>query len=107
MRFKNKIKLKDNTGKHCNYQWKRFYPFVLSIDGMIGREYLAALAQLSRIMEEKIDELISHLRGWINGQIANAVEISYSNTIRRSRLPSPLQEKDPDWKPESGIKLAH
>ena len=28
---------KDKHGKHCNNQWKMFLPFVLSIDGMLGR----------------------------------------------------------------------
>ena len=28
---------KDKHGKHCNDQQKQFSPFVLSVDGMLGR----------------------------------------------------------------------
>ena len=36
---------------------------------MIGREALVVLVNLSRLMVEKIDELILHVRVWINGRI--------------------------------------
>ena len=38
---------KDKHGKHCNDQRKHFSPFVLSADGMLGREALVVLAELS------------------------------------------------------------
>ena len=41
-----KIK-KDKHGKHCHNQQKHFSPFVLSFDGMLGRESLFVLYQLS------------------------------------------------------------
>ena len=44
-----KIK-KDKHGKHWHYQWKHFSLFVLSVDVMLGREYLVVLSQLSRVM---------------------------------------------------------
>ena len=33
--------------KHCNDQQKHFLPFVISVDGMLGREALVVLSQLS------------------------------------------------------------
>ena len=50
---------KDKHGKHCHYQQKYFSPFVLSIDGMIPREFLVVLAILSRIMATKMDKLFN------------------------------------------------
>ena len=47
-----KIK-KDKHGKHCNDQQKHFSPFVLSVDGILGREALVLICQLSRSMVEK------------------------------------------------------
>ena len=44
---------KDNHGKHCHKQRKRFSPFFSSVDGMLGREALAILSQLSQVMLEK------------------------------------------------------
>ena len=48
----DKIK-KYKQGKHCIDQRKIFSPFVLSVDGMLGREALVVLSKLSRVMEEK------------------------------------------------------
>ena len=84
-------------GKHCNN--------VLSVDGMLGMEALVVLVQLSRTMAAKREEPIFQVRGWVNGQIANAVAKSYSCMIHGDLLPSPLWEREPDWDPESGIGL--
>ena len=37
---------KDNHGKHYYDQRKHFSPFVLSVDGIIGREALVVLLQI-------------------------------------------------------------
>ena len=47
--------------------------FVLSVDGILGNEALVILANLSRLMVEKIEEIISHVCGWVNSRIAIAV----------------------------------
>ena len=41
---------KDEHGKHCHDQRKQFLPFVLSVEGILGREALVVLSQLSRVM---------------------------------------------------------
>ena len=38
---------KDKHGKHCHDQQKMFSPFIISVDGMLGREALAVLYQFS------------------------------------------------------------
>ena len=43
----------DKHGKHCHKQRKRFLPFVLAVNGMLGREALVAISQLSRFMADK------------------------------------------------------
>ena len=48
---------KYKQGKNCNYQWKHFYPFVISADVMIGREALFVL-ELSITMAAKMDKTI-------------------------------------------------
>ena len=37
----------DKHAKHCHEQWKHFPPFVVSIYGMLGKETLVVLADLS------------------------------------------------------------
>ena len=48
-----------------------FYPFVLSVNDMLGRESLVILMQLSKTMTAKMDKPISNVRGWTNGGITN------------------------------------
>ena len=38
---------KDKHGKHCSNQQKHFSTFVLYVDGILGREALVVLTQLS------------------------------------------------------------
>ena len=97
---------KDNHNKHCHDQLKHFSPFVLSVDGILGKESLVLLSQLSQVMEEKREEPLPQVRGWVNGRIAIAVSRSYSQMICGARLPSPLRERETGWNPESGIRLA-
>ena len=35
---------KNKHDNHCNEQWNHFFPFVLSVDGMLGRKALVVLA---------------------------------------------------------------
>ena len=65
---------------------------------MLGREALVVLSQLRQVMAEK--------RGELNEHIAIAVVRLYSRMIRGDWLPSPLQEQEPDWDPESGTGIA-
>ena len=46
---------KNKDGKDCHNQQKVFSPFVLSVNGMLGKESLVLLLQLSQIMAEKMD----------------------------------------------------
>ena len=90
---------KDNHINHCHDQQKYFSRFIFSVYGMLWREALVAITQLSQIIEAKIDEHISYVRGWINSEIAIAVSISYLHMIRGALLPSTLRDRDPDWDP--------
>ena len=47
---------KGKHGNNCHDQRKCFSPFVLSVDVMLGRKAMVVLLQLSRIMEEKMEE---------------------------------------------------
>ena len=73
---------------------------------MLGREALVVLTNLIQLMAAKMDEPISHVHGWINGRIPILVARSYSQMIRGDRLPSPLRDREPDWEPSQGLRLA-
>ena len=72
---------KDKHNKNCHEQQKQFSTFVLSVDGMLEKEVLVVLASLSRLMAEKMDKPILHVRGWINGRIEIVVAGLYYRMI--------------------------
>ena len=97
---------KDNKykhGKHCQNKHKHFSPFILSSDRMIRRESQFVLANLSRLMAEKMEEAISHVSGWVNGRITIMIMKLYYHTIHEDNLPNPFWYREPDW--ESGLGL--
>ena len=81
-------------------------PFVISVGGMLGKEDLVVIPHFRLLMAAKMDEPITHVRLWINGQFSIEVARSYSQIICVSRLPSPLRCQDPDWDPGSVLGLA-
>ena len=100
---------KENKYKHVNHCHDRrihFSLFSLSVDGMLGKEALVVLTNLSQLVAEKLEEPISHLRGWFNGRISIAVVRLYSLMIRGACLPVPLRDREPDWDSVSGLGLA-
>ena len=56
----------ENNGKYFHEQRKSSSIFFLSVDGMLGKEALVVLVNLSRIMAVKTEETIFHIRGWTN-----------------------------------------
>ena len=72
---------------------------------MLGSETLVILENMSRIMAEKMDKPILHLRAWVNGQIEIAVATSYPKMISGAELPSPIQEKEPDFDLVLGLRM--
>ena len=73
---------------------------------MIGKEAPVVLMNLILLMAEKLEEPISHIRGYFNGHIITTVVSSYSRMICGDCLPRPLRDRDPDWDSELGIGLA-
>ena len=53
----------------CYLKWRPFPPFVLSVDGILNKEDQVVLDTLSRLTATKTEEPISHVKGWVNGQI--------------------------------------
>ena len=54
---------KDKHGKHFHEQRKHFSLFVLSVDGLLGKESLVLFANLSWLMAAKMDKTILYVRG--------------------------------------------
>ena len=57
-------------------------------------------------MAVKMEELISHVRGWVNSQIEITVAISYSHMIHGAHILSPMQDRSTTWEVGLGLELA-
>ena len=55
----------------------KFSTFIFSVYGMPGKEALVVLTNLSQIMAEKLEEPISHVRGWVNSRSSITFVRSY------------------------------
>ena len=88
---------KEKLCKHCHNQWKHFSPFVLSVEGKLGKEALVLLSQFSLYVAAKKSKPLSHVWQWVNGRIKIAVARSHSQMIHRAWIPGLLWEREPDW----------
>ena len=43
--------------------------FIMSIDGMLGKESQVLLNQLSRLMDKKLEEPVFYVYRWINHEL--------------------------------------
>ena len=71
----------------------------------LERRPLFLLANLSRLMEEKMEEPISHVQGWVDGWITIKVARYYCRMIHRAHLPITLWDREMDWESVSGLGL--
>ena len=56
--------------------------FVLSVDGIMGKESQIVFVTLSQIMAAKMEKPILHVKGWVKSRVAIAVGGSYSRMLR-------------------------
>ena len=83
-----------------------FSPLFLSVDGILGKEALVVLTNLSRPMVTKMEEPLSHAHGWVNIRIEIVVMILYSCMILVACIYSPMEDREPDQRSGSGLVLA-
>ena len=83
----------------------KIYMFSLSVDGMLGKEALVALTNLSLLVEVKMEKPIMHVQGSVNSQIVIAVSKYYHRMIHIACPPSLLWYRDTYWESGSGLGL--
>ena len=80
----------DKYSNNLHRQWEHFSLFVLYVDGMLGKEAIFLLTNLSKLTAAKIGEPPLYVQVWVNGQISIVVAISYYCMICGAHIPSPL-----------------
>ena len=56
---------------------RKISSFLFSVDGVLGKEALVVLTDLSQLMAEKMEEPLSHVGFWISGWISIVVKRLY------------------------------
>ena len=101
---------KKKYAKKCSEQRRNFTPFVVSVDGMMGKEAQALLKHLAYIYVAKWDLVYSQVRNYLNSKISIACLRAAHRCLRGSRVPSTricrshLQVDSP-WEDGAGLNL--
>jgi hypothetical protein len=93
--------------KDCLEQRRHFTPFVVSTDGLIGREAKTLLKRLSLILAEKWEKPYAEVCGYVNARMSIAIVRATHRCLRGSRVPTgKMSEKHfPQWEDRAGLSL--
>ena len=93
----------------CLKQRRTFTPFVLSVDGLLGKEAKSFLKAISTHLASKWDQPYSVVRGYVNAKISIAALRASHQCIRGSRTPSTRICRDrwyeKPWDDGAGLNL--
>jgi hypothetical protein len=94
------------TPKSCLEQRRHFTPFVVSTDGLIGKETKTLLKKLSSLLAEKWEKPYSVVCGYVNAQMSIAIVRATHLCLRGSRIPtSQMSDRRPKWESKAGLGL--
>ena len=94
----------------CLNQRRSFTPFVVSSDGLLGREAKLLLKQLSKLLVDKWQKPYSVIAGIIRSRISIAIIRASHQCIRGSRISFRDISKQIKWDDGSGsglYRIAH
>jgi hypothetical protein len=90
----------------CLAQRRHFTPFVVSTDGMLGREATFFIRRLSSILAEKWHQPYSVVCGFIKSRLSIAIARATHLCLRGSRIPTgQISNKRPLWEDRAGLGL--
>jgi hypothetical protein len=91
---------------YCIQQRRHFTPFVVSTDGLIGREGKTLLRKLSSLLAEKSGKSYSTVCGYVNSRMSIAIARATHLSLRGSRIPtSKMSVRLPQWEDCAGMNL--
>ena len=91
----------------CHDQRRDFAPFVVSTDGLLGREAKATLQRLSSLLSEKWHRPYSVVCGYVQARMSIAIVRATNRCLRGARLPARAMSYAhfPEWMDGSGFSL--
>ena len=92
----------------CLEQRRHFSPFVVSTDGLIGKESRTLLNTLSAALALKWEKPYSEICGYVNARMSIAIVRATHLCLRGSRIPtSKMSNRRPQWEDQAGLGLFH
>ena len=90
----------------CLDQRRHFSPFVVSTDGLLGKEAKTLLKKLSGLLAEKWEKPYSEVCGYVKARMSIAVVRATHLCLRGSRIPtSKMSNRLPQWEDKAGLGL--
>lgn len=90
----------------CLQRRRHFTPFVVSADGLKGKEATAFLKRLSTLLAKKWQKPYSVVCGYVNVRISIAIVRATHLCLRGSRVPASQISRRPQWEDKAGLGLA-
>ena len=92
----------------CLEQRRHFSPFVVSTDGLLGKEAKVVLKRLALMLTEKWSKPYSEVCGYVNARMSIAIVRATHLCVRGSRIPtSKMSKRLPQWEDQAGLSLFH
>jgi hypothetical protein len=89
----------------CLEQRKHFTPFVVSTDGLIGREAGELLKRLSLWLADKWERPYLVVRGFVSARMSIGIVRATHLCLRGSRVPLSQISRRPQWEDRAGLSL--
>ena len=91
--------------KACQDQRRHFTPFVVSCDGLLGKEAVALLRNLAERLSNKTGKCYSETCGFLRARLSIAIVRSVHLCLRGSRIPTNSMSRHPQWEDGAGLGL--
>ena len=92
----------------CLEQRRTFTPFVVSVDGLLGREAQFFIKRLAALRAEKWAKSYSEVCGYVRARISLAIARATHLCLRGSRIPAgQMSRRRPQWEDQAGLGLFH
>jgi hypothetical protein len=89
----------------CLEQCKHFTSFVISTDGLIGREAVELLKRLSLRLADKWERPYLVVRGFVSARMSIPIVRATHLCLRGSRVPLSQISRSPQWEDRAGLSL--
>ena len=90
----------------CLQKRQHFYPFVASVDGLLGVEATATLKRLAIRLTTKWKKSYSKMCGYVKSRVAITFVRATHRCIRGYRVPAHwISIQRPQWEDDAGLNL--